>query len=71
MISKEATETRILKVGQDVIVVSGVKGDATLQRVMINSTFSGYLQNREGEYYRLDGHNIHNLIFAKLCQLLK
>lgn len=58
-------------IGADLIVIDGVKGDSLLFRVMINSTFKGYLQKRNGVCHRLDGSDIHNLIFAKICQYME
>ena len=71
MLSKGATEKRIINIGRDLIVINQVKGDESLQRVMINSVFCGYMQMREGKHHRLDGHNIHDLVFAKICQLIE
>ncbi|RZK65489.1 MAG: hypothetical protein EOO85_28255 [Pedobacter sp.] len=70
MISKAATDYKTLKVGKDVIVISTVKGDDNLLRVSINNDFVGYVQKREGDYYRLDGHSIHDLVFARLCTMI-
>lgn len=64
---KAATEQKNIKIGGDVVTIDGVKGDSLLFRVMINKTFKGYIQKRDGEYHRLDGSDIHNLIFAKIC----
>jgi len=68
---KAATEKREIKIGNEVIVLDTVKGDSTLFRVMINNSFKGYLQNRDGEYFRVDGSCIHDLIFARICHSLK
>ncbi|MFW0718729.1 hypothetical protein [Pedobacter sp. N23S346] len=70
MDNKAATEQKQIKIGGDVITIDGVKGDKFLFRVMINKTFKGYIQKRDGDYYRLDGSDIHNLIFAKICHSL-
>ncbi len=67
---KAATEQRKLKVGNEVITIDGVKGDALLFRVTIDKVFKGYIQKRDGEYYRLDGSDIHNLIFARICHVM-
>ena len=71
MITKAATERKEIKIGADFIVIDRVKGDKTLFRVVINSTFCGYLQFRDGKYFRLDATKIHDLIFAKICQCLE
>ncbi|WP_443945619.1 hypothetical protein ACJVDH_00475 [Pedobacter sp. AW1-32] len=68
---KAATVQRDIKIGPDVISIEGVKGDDFLYRVSINKSFKGYLQKRDGVYHRLDGSDIHNLIFAKICQHLE
>lgn len=68
---KAATEKREIKIGNEVIVLDTVKGDSTLFRVMINNAFKGYLQNRNGEYHRVDGSSIHDLVFARICHSLK
>jgi hypothetical protein len=68
---KAATEIRTLKIGNEVITVNTVKGDNNLFRVMINQTFKGYIQKRDGELHRLDGSSIHDLIFARVCQLME
>ena len=67
---KAATEKRQIKIGSELVVIDGVKGDVSLFRVMINQTFKGYIQKRDGDYYRLDGSGIHDLIFARLCHFL-
>jgi len=67
---KAATEQRKIKVGNEVITIDGVKGDALLFRVTIDKVFKGYIQKRDGEYYRLDGSDIHNLIFARICHVM-
>ena len=65
------TERREIKIGSEVIIIDGVKGEQSLFRVMINQTFKGYLQYRNGEYHRVDGSSIHDLIFARICHFLK
>jgi len=67
---KAATEQRKIKVGNEVITIDGVKGDALLFRVTIDKVFKGYIQKRDGEYYRLDGSDINNLIFARICHVM-
>ncbi|RZK59556.1 MAG: hypothetical protein EOO95_18120 [Pedobacter sp.] len=64
---QEATAQRNIKIGNEVVTISGIKGDDTLFRVMINQCFKGYIQKRDGEYYRIDGSSIHDLIFARIC----
>ena len=71
MNTKAATEQKHIKIGGDVVTIDGVKGDKYLFRVMINKTFKGYIQKRDGDYYRLDGSDIHNLIFARICKQLE
>ena len=71
MISKAATRQKILNVGNDLIVINEVKGDPFLYRVMVNSQFCGYIQWRENEFHRVDGSNIKDLIFARLCEVMK
>ena len=68
---KAATSRKEIKIGSEVITIDGVKGDDTLYRITINQTFKGYIQKRDGEYYRVDGSSIHNLIFARICHSLQ
>ena len=68
---KAATKQRKIKIGRDLISIGEVKGDGALFRVMINDVFSGYLQYREGEYFRLAGSAMHDLIFARICDCLE
>ena len=68
--NKAATEKRQIKIGSELVVIDGIKGDFSLFRVMINQAFKGYIQKRDGEYYRLDGSNRHDLIFARICYLM-
>ncbi|WP_316831827.1 hypothetical protein [Pedobacter aquatilis] len=67
---KKVNEQRIINIGRDLIVVNKIGGAEGLHRILINSKFAGYIEKRAGEYYRLDGHDIHNLIFARLCQIM-
>ena len=60
----------ILNIGRDLIVMNAVEGADDLHRIVINSNFVGFIEKRDGEYYRLDGSEIHDLIFAKICQLI-
>lgn len=60
----------ILNIGRDLIVMNAVEGADDLHRIVINSSFVGFIEKRDGEYYRLDGSEIHDLIFAKICQLI-
>jgi len=66
-----ATKQRKIKIGRDLIAIGEVTGDGSLYRVMINDVFSGYLQYREGEYFRLAGSAIHDLIIARICDGLE
>ncbi len=68
---KAAAEKKQIKIGSELITIEGVKGDANLLRVVINQVFKGYIQKRDGEFYRLDGSDIHNLIFARICHSLE
>ena len=68
---KAATDKKQIKIGADLITVQGVKGDTSLFRITINNGFKGYIQVRDGLHHRLDGHKIHDLIFAKICQCLE
>ena len=60
----------ILNIGRDLIVLNTVDGAEGLHRIVINSSFVGFIEKRDGEYFRLDGSEIHDLIFAKICQLI-
>jgi hypothetical protein len=60
-----------IKIGGDVVVIDGVKGDDLLYRVMINQHFKGYIQKRDGLFHRIDGSDIHTLLFARICQALE
>lgn len=68
---KAAAEKKQIKIGSELITIEGVKGDANLLRVVINQVFKGYIQKRDGEFYRLDGSDIHNSIFARICHSLE
>lgn len=68
---KAATEKKEIKIGNEIIVIDGVKGDKTLYRVVINQVFKGYIQNRDGKYFRLDGSSIHDLVFARICHSMQ
>jgi len=68
---KAAAEKKQIKIGSELITIEGVKGDTSLLRVVINQVFKGYIQKRDGEFYRLDGSDIHNLIFARICHSLE
>jgi len=52
---KAATEVRTLKIGNEVITINTVKGESNLFRIVINQTFKGYIQKRDGELPRVDG----------------
>jgi len=67
---KAATEQRQIKIGGDVITIDGVKGDSLLFRVMINNSFKGYVQRKDGQYSKTDGSDIHDLIYARICHFL-
>ena len=71
MISKAATRQKILNVGDNLLVINEVKGDPFLYRVMVNSEFCGYIQWRENEFHRVDGSKINNLIFTRICEVMK
>jgi hypothetical protein len=66
-----ATFRKQIKIGGDLIVIDEVKGDDLLYRVSVNQNFKGYLQKRSGQFHRIDGSDIHNLLFAKICQSLE
>jgi len=67
---KAATKQLELKIGSEVIAISGIKGDDSLYRIMINQSFKGYIQKRGAEFYRVDGSNIHDLIFARISSFM-
>jgi len=67
---KAATTLKELKIGSEVVVISGVKGEEGLYRIMINQSFKGYIQKRMGEFYRIDGSSIHDLIFARIANFM-
>jgi len=66
MITKAATPERILSIDDNLMVISEVKGDNSLYRVMINSAFKGYIQKRGNEFYRLDGSSISDNLFSTI-----
>ncbi|QDW25100.1 hypothetical protein FFJ24_009880 [Pedobacter sp. KBS0701] len=68
---KAAAFHKQIKIGGDLVVIDGVKGDDFLYRVMINQDFKGYIQKRDGLFHRIDGSDIHNLLFARICQVLE
>ena len=67
---KAATTLKELKIGSEVVVISCVKGEEGLYRIMINQSFKGYIQKRMGEFYRVDGSSIHDLIFARIANFM-
>lgn len=72
MISKAETLTKIIPHGDNTIVVSGVKGDKNLFRVVINSTFIGYLERHaDGELYKVHGSKITAEQYDEICKALK
>lgn len=71
MESKAATLQTILSIGDDIIVLSQVKGDSSLFRVMINSHFKGYVQRREKLLHRIDGSLIKDNLFSTICIALE
>jgi len=68
---KAAAFHKQIKIGGDLVVIDGLKGDDLLYRVMINQDFKGYIQKRDGLFHRIDGSDIHNLLFARICQALE
>lgn len=64
-------EPKQLKIGRDLITISGVKGDPLLFSIDINKVFQGYIQKRDNEYHRLDNSKINIILFARICQELK
>lgn len=58
----------ILNIGRDLVVMNAVDGAKDLHRIVINSSFAGFIEKREGKYHRVDGSEIPNLIFADICQ---
>jgi hypothetical protein len=69
--SKAAKARKQIKIGGDLIVIDGVNGADQLYRVMINQSFKGYIQKQDGLFHRLDGSDIHNLLFARICQYME
>jgi len=68
---KAAAFQKQIKIGGDLVVIDGVKGDDLLYRIMINQDFKGYIQKRDGLVHRIDGSDIHPLLFARICQALE
>lgn len=68
---KAAAFQKQIKIGGDLVVIDGVRGDDFLYRVMINQDFKGYIQKRDGLFHRIDGSDIHYLLFARICQALE
>lgn len=71
MLTKRLKEQQIINIGRDLIVINKVTNEQSLYRVLINAKFSGFIQERDGEFHRLDGHDIHNLLFARLSTMMK
>jgi hypothetical protein len=71
MITHTAVPERILIFNSRVIVISQVKNDLSLFRIISDGVFKGYMQKREGEYHRIDGSSISNEKFEFICQHLK
>ncbi|WP_316826005.1 hypothetical protein [Pedobacter miscanthi] len=68
---KAAAFQKQIKIGADLVVIDRVKGDDLLYRIMINQNFKGYIQKRDGLFHRIDGSDIHTLLFARICQVLE
>ena len=67
MIMKAATPERILLFNNRVLVVSQVKGDNSLFRVLSDGVFKGYIQKLDGEFSRVHGSSISDEKFTFIC----
>jgi len=70
MMTKGTTPERIILFNGRIIVISQVKGEQSLYRVISDGNFKGYIQLREGEFYRLDGSSISDNKFEAICKAL-
>ncbi|KQS36858.1 hypothetical protein [Pedobacter sp. Leaf194] len=70
MISKASTPERILLFKDRVLVVSQVKGDLSLFRIMSDGVFKGYIQKRGGDFFRVDGSSISDEKLVFLCEAM-
>lgn len=68
---KKDVPERILMLQKAVVVISLVKGDSSLFRIIIDSSFKGYLQNIDGVLYRTNGSSIKDNEFKAICDCLE
>lgn len=68
---KASTPERIISFNNSIIVISLVKGDSTLYRVMIDSGFKGYVQKMGDGLHRVDGNSIKDSEFEAICDALE
>ena len=69
--STTSTPTRLITFNNRVLVISQVRDDKSLYRVMSGGVFNGYVQRRDGEFYRVDGSSISGAKFEAICLALK
>lgn len=65
------TDTTLICYKNSVMVISAVKADPSLYRVIIDSEFKGYVQRRDGELFRVDGSTIWPDQFEEICRVMK
>jgi len=64
---KASTPERIITFNNSIIVISMVKGDSILYRIMIDSSFKGYVQKMGDGLHRVDGSSIKDAEFEAIC----
>ncbi|MFC3563200.1 hypothetical protein [Pedobacter jamesrossensis] len=65
------TDTRIINLEGTIIIITAVKDDVSLYRVMIDGLFYGYVQRIDGVLHRLDGSKISNEFFSEICRVIQ
>ncbi|WP_316809308.1 hypothetical protein [Pedobacter agri] len=68
---QEATDTKNIKIGPDLIAIEPVKGDTNLFRININNAFKGYVIRKNDEYALTGQNMIHPLIYARILDCIK
>lgn len=68
---KKDIPERITILQKAVIVISLAKGDSSLFRIIIDSSFKGYIQKIDNELYRKNGSSIIDAEFKAVCVCLE
>lgn len=65
------TDTRIINLEGTIIIITAVKDDVSLYRVMIDGIFYGYLRRIDGILHQVEGSNISNYFFNEICRVIQ